>query len=333
MRMNAKLRLSLLLALIVPMLAACGGANRKCSNGGNRTAHRCGGASANRRGCARGSRPLLLPRRLLRAAGRCCDDDNGQSDAARAGSQHDGGQHHHRRQLDRLPADPAHGREVQGRGLHRQHHGRQHRHRRRLRALLQGRRDRHRQRQPRDQEGRDRELRQASRPRTPIEFRVGTDALAVVVSSDNNFADNLTKAQLAEIFSGKAATWDAVNPAWPKEKIQLFSPGTDSGTFDYFVEVIMTRLRQGSDADKDKGKQAILKAAGIQLSENDNVLVQGVEGSPYAIGYFGYAYFEENAGKLKALNDRGRDAERRDRRETASTRWRARCSSTRTPAS
>src|SRR6266508_623360 len=143
-------------------------------------------------------------------------------------------------------------------------------------------------------------------PRTPVEFRVGTDALAIVVSKENTFADNLTKAQLADIFSGKAATWDAVNPAWPKEKIQLFSPGTDSGTFDYFVEQIMTPVFvKDPVADKDKGKQAILGAPGIQLSENDNVLAQGVEGSPYAIGYFGFAYFKESGGKLKTVKVEG----------------------------
>jgi phosphate binding protein len=142
--------------------------------------------------------------------------------------------------------------------------------------------------------------------RTPVEFRVGTDALAVVVSNENTFADNLTKAQLADIYSGKAATWDAVNPAWPKEKIQLFSPGTDSGTFDYFVEVIMNPVFvKDPVADKDKGKQAILGAPGIQLSENDNVLAQGVEGSPYAIGYFGFAYFKESGGKLKTVSVEG----------------------------
>jgi phosphate transport system substrate-binding protein len=142
--------------------------------------------------------------------------------------------------------------------------------------------------------------------RTPIEFRVGTDALAVVVSSANTFADNLTKAQLADIFSGKAATWDAVNPAWPKEKIQIFSPGTDSGTFDYFVEAVMDPAYvKDATADKGKGKEAILNAPGIQLSENDNVLAQGVEGSPNAIGYFGYAYLKGEAAKLKALTIEG----------------------------
>src|SRR6266511_2740179 len=102
-------------------------------------------------------------------------------------------------------------------------------------------------------------------PRTPVEFRVGTDALAIVVSKENTFADNLTKAQLADIFSGKAATWDAVNPAWPKEKIQLFSPGTDSGTFDYFVEQIMTPVFvKDPVADKDKGKQETFQVEGVE---------------------------------------------------------------------
>jgi phosphate transport system substrate-binding protein len=93
-----------------------------------------------------------------------------------------------------------------------------------------------------------------------------------------------------------------VNPAWPNEDILRFSPGTDSGTFDYFVEAVMTPVYVVDEAtDEGKDKDAILNAANIQFSEDDNVLVQGVEGSPYAIGYFGYAYFAENQGNLKAL--------------------------------
>ena len=129
--------------------------------------------------------------------------------------------------------------------------------------------------------------------RIPIEFRVGTDALAVTVSKDNDFVENLTMEQLALAFS-TAVTWADVNPEWPDEPIQRFSPGTDSGTFDYFVEEVF-----------DKDKEPILSADAIQLSEDDNVLVQGVTGSPYAIGYFGYAYYQENAEALKivAIND------------------------------
>jgi phosphate binding protein len=123
----------------------------------------------------------------------------------------------------------------------------------------------------------------------PIEFRVGTDALAVVVSKDNTWLTGLTKLQLAGIFSGTYQTWDQVDPSYPAEKIQLFSPGTDSGTFDYFVEAVL-----------GNNKELILNA-NPQLSENDNVLVQGVEGSPNAIGYFGYAYYAGEGGKLRAL--------------------------------
>ena len=93
-------------------------------------------------------------------------------------------------------------------------------------------------------------------------------------------------------------------PTGPAEPILRFSPGTDSGTFDYFVEAIMGPANLDADgkADLAKGEEVLLNAANIQLSEDDNVLVQGVEGSPYAIGYFGYAYFQENQGNLKALS-------------------------------
>ncbi|MBL8046668.1 MAG: phosphate ABC transporter substrate-binding protein PstS family protein, partial [Anaerolineales bacterium] len=133
--------------------------------------------------------------------------------------------------------------------------------------------------------------------RNPIEFRVGTDALAVVLSADNDFVDALTLAELAAVFS-TAATWADVRAGWPAEPIQRFSPGTDSGTFDYFVEAVM---RPANNNDNDAARAAILNSEGTQYSEDDNVLAQGVEGSKYAIGYFGYAYFAEEAGKLKAV--------------------------------
>jgi phosphate transport system substrate-binding protein len=130
--------------------------------------------------------------------------------------------------------------------------------------------------------------------REPVEFRVGTDALSVVVSKDNKFLTNVTMAQLTKIYTASTELWSDVDPTWPKEPIKRFSPGTDSGTFDYFVEVVMGTK-----------KEAILKAKNLQLSEDDNVLVQGVEGSPYAIGYFGYAYYQENASKLNVLSING----------------------------
>lgn len=141
-----------------------------------------------------------------------------------------------------------------------------------------------------------------AKPRTPLEFRVGTDAMAVVVSSENTFVKDVTLEELAAIYS-TATNWSDVRPEWPAEPIQRFSPGTDSGTFDYFVEAVMAPANKNADGKDDMkmGEEVILKAANIQFSEDDNVLVQGVEGSPYAIGYFGFAYFQENKGKLTAL--------------------------------
>jgi phosphate transport system substrate-binding protein len=126
--------------------------------------------------------------------------------------------------------------------------------------------------------------------RTPIEFRVGTDALAVVVNPANDFVTDLTLEQLALAFS-TAETWADVDPSFPDEPIARYSPGTDSGTFDYFVEAVF-----------DEDTAPILESAGTQFSEDDNVLVQGVEGDTYAIGYFGYAYYLENADALKIVS-------------------------------
>jgi phosphate transport system substrate-binding protein len=137
--------------------------------------------------------------------------------------------------------------------------------------------------------------------RTPVEFRVGTDALAVVVSTENDFLTDVTAEELALIFS-TAANWSDIRPEWPAETILRYSPGTDSGTFDYFVEEIMDGYYVQSDADEGKGREAILNAENIQFSEDDNVLVQGVEGSPYAIGFFGFAYYNENQDLLNALS-------------------------------
>lgn len=132
--------------------------------------------------------------------------------------------------------------------------------------------------------------------RVPLEFRVGTDALAVVVSKQNTFAKNLTKQELAKVFS-TAKTWSDVNPAWPNEPIQRFIPGTDSGTFDYFSEEVF-----------NKNPEPMLSASNLQLSEDDNILVQGIKGSPYGIGFFGYAYYAENTASLNILSIEGIEA-------------------------
>ena len=140
-------------------------------------------------------------------------------------------------------------------------------------------------------------------PRDPLAFRVGTDAIALVVNKDNAFLKDVTLEQLALIFS-TAEKWSDVDLSWPAEPILRYSPGTDSGTFDYFVEAVMAPANKNADgkADVALGEAAILGAQNIQFSEDDNVLVQGVEGSPYAIGYFGFAYFQENKDKLSALS-------------------------------
>jgi phosphate transport system substrate-binding protein len=129
--------------------------------------------------------------------------------------------------------------------------------------------------------------------REPIEFRIGTDALAVTISQENDFIDNATFEELALIF-GPAQKWSDVNPDWPDEDILRFIPGTDSGTFDYFVEAVF-----------EEDKEPILSASNTQLSEDDNILVQGVIGSPYAVGFFGYAYYDENRDVLRILNIEG----------------------------
>jgi len=143
-------------------------------------------------------------------------------------------------------------------------------------------------------------------PREPIGFQVGIDALAITVSKENTWLTDVTKAELAAIFS-TATNWSDVRPEWPTEPIQRFSPGTDSGTFDYFVEVVMGPANLDADgkADLAKGEEVILNAANIQFSEDDNVLVQGVEGSEFAIGYFGFAYYQENSDRLNILSVEG----------------------------
>ncbi len=133
----------------------------------------------------------------------------------------------------------------------------------------------------------------ASIGRTPIEFRVGTDALAVTVSQENDFLTSVTFEELAAIFS-TAETWADVNADWPTEPIVRYIPGTDSGTFDYFVEEVF-----------DNDETPILSASELNLSEDDNVLVQGILGSPYAVGFFGYAYYAENADTLNVLSIEG----------------------------
>ena len=139
----------------------------------------------------------------------------------------------------------------------------------------------------------------------PIEIRVGTDALSLVVSQGNTFATELTFEEIATAFSLPAgSTWADVNPDFPAHPLQTFSPGADSGTFDFFFETIWPDV---ADAD---GTPPILESGAQIVGEDDNITVEGVsndgctEGdtsTPCAIGYFGYAFFQQNADVLQVV--------------------------------
>jgi phosphate transport system substrate-binding protein len=123
------------------------------------------------------------------------------------------------------------------------------------------------------------------------EFQVGVDALTVVVNPENDWATCLTVDQLKKIWEpaaeGKVTNWNQVDPSFPDQQLALAGPGTDSGTFDYFTDEI-------------NGEEGASRAD-YTASEDDNVIVQAVEGDPGGLGYFGYTYFEENQDSLKAV--------------------------------
>jgi ABC-type phosphate transport system substrate-binding protein len=134
--------------------------------------------------------------------------------------------------------------------------------------------------------------------REPIQFRVGTDALAVVVSSENDFLTDVSKEELAKIFSSDAQKWSDVNPDWPAEDILRYIPGTDSGTFDYFVEVVMDPVYIKTPPPT-RVQEAILAVANLNPSEDAQRPVQALKAaSPSAssVSHF------ENQGKLKTIS-------------------------------
>ncbi len=122
-----------------------------------------------------------------------------------------------------------------------------------------------------------------------IELSVAFDGLAVIANPKNTWCDCLTVGQLKELWRPESGVkqWKDLDPKWPAKEIKLYGPGTDSGTFDYFTEAIV---------GEEKASRADYTA-----SEDDNVLVTGVQSDEYALGYFGYAYYEENKDKLKLL--------------------------------
>ncbi len=122
-----------------------------------------------------------------------------------------------------------------------------------------------------------------------IELPIAFDGISVVVNPKNTWVDYLTVAELKKVWEpgSPVKTWKDIRAEWPDQKIRLYGPGTDSGTFDYFTEVINGKSH-ASRSDFTK-------------SEDDNVLVQGVSGDRASLGYFGFAYYSENKDKLKLV--------------------------------
>jgi phosphate transport system permease protein len=131
----------------------------------------------------------------------------------------------------------------------------------------------------------------------PIPFRVGTDALAVVVSAENDFVTELTFEELQLAFS-TAENWSDVRADFPEEPIQLIIPGEDSGTFDYFVDVVFDDDASQIVPDEN---DAFVRANEVITSENDNQLVGSISRDANAIGFFGYAYYLENSSDLNII--------------------------------
>ncbi|HUF23303.1 MAG TPA: PstS family phosphate ABC transporter substrate-binding protein [Vicinamibacterales bacterium] len=124
-----------------------------------------------------------------------------------------------------------------------------------------------------------------------IEIPLAYDGLSVVVHPNNTWVTSMTAAELKKLWQPEAQRkvmrWSQVRQGWPDREIRLYGPGTDSGTFDYFTEAINGKS-QASRGD-------------FTASEDDNVLVQGVSGDENALGYFGFAYYEENKNRLKLV--------------------------------
>ena len=122
-----------------------------------------------------------------------------------------------------------------------------------------------------------------------IEMRIGTDGLSVMVHPDNDFVDCLTVGELNEIWKPGSSinNWQDVRAGFPDQRLRLYGPDTDSGTFDYFTEEI--------------NGEAQVSRADYTASADDNVLVQGIAGDRGSLGYFGYAYYQENQDSLKIV--------------------------------
>lgn len=123
------------------------------------------------------------------------------------------------------------------------------------------------------------------------DVQIAFDGLSVVVNPQNTWVKDITVAELKKMWEpeaqGKIKKWNQIRPEWPNEEFHLYGAGTESGTYDYFTEVIVGK------SHSSRGDYT--------ASEDDNVLVQGVSGDKNALGFFGFAYFEENQDKLKLI--------------------------------
>ncbi len=126
---------------------------------------------------------------------------------------------------------------------------------------------------------------------TYVELPIAYDGITIVVHPKNTWATSMTVSELKKLWEpaaeGKITRWNQIRPSWPDREIHLFGAGVDSGTFDYFTEALVGRT------DASRGDYT--------SSEDDNMLVQGVSGDENALGFFGYAYYEENKTRLKAV--------------------------------
>ena len=129
----------------------------------------------------------------------------------------------------------------------------------------------------------------ARRGITPIEIQVAWDGLTVVAHPENDWVGCITVEELRSVWEpgSRLSRWSQIRPSWPDRELKLYGPDTDSGTFDYFTAAVLG-LEGASRSD-------------YTASAADHVLVAGVSGDPGALGYFGYAYFEENQDRLRAL--------------------------------
>ena len=124
-----------------------------------------------------------------------------------------------------------------------------------------------------------------------IEIPVAIDGLTVIVNKENTWAQCMTVEELNTMWAPESedvvTQWDQVRPGWPSDKMEMYAPGVDSGTFDYFTETI------GGESGASRGD--------FTASEDDNLIIQGVSGGKNGVGYLGYSYYVENAEKLNAV--------------------------------